>query len=374
MIRDRLSLVTICGFFVPAGMFLATYVPRGRSPVFINPFHEKLIAHGVPLTRGRLETLQINVSRKCNQTCSRCHVDAGPQRSEMMTEEVARQVAAWIREHRPKPVDITGGAPEISEVFLVFGPAADGGYDLVGLSRPCPAIFRNIEWGGPRVLIQTLAAALDSGFHTSLLEVLSDVDVPEDLSSTEAVRTSGTSLAVIVPALNEELRLAELLDRLKLGGPHEISLADGGGDDRTMEIAPQVGVHVITRLLQSPATSAGAFRFQLAGDLPGAPLIESVVNLRCRLLGTPYGGQGLSMRRRIFRHLGGYPDWPVMEDRHLVRQLNRLAAVRTAPEAARTATRRWANGGPLRTFPRHQRMLAAYHPGAPAEFIARLHP
>ena len=86
----------------------------------MNPFQRKLHAHGVPLTRGRFETLQINVGRKCNQTCTHCHVDAGPHRTEMMTEEVAHKVGAWIREHRPKTVDITGGAPEISEFFNYF--------------------------------------------------------------------------------------------------------------------------------------------------------------------------------------------------------------------------------------------------------------
>ena len=82
----------------------------------MNPFQRKLQAHSVPLTRGRFETLQINVGRKCNQICTHCHVDAGPHRTEMMTEEVARKVGAWIREHRPKTVDITGGAPELNAV------------------------------------------------------------------------------------------------------------------------------------------------------------------------------------------------------------------------------------------------------------------
>lgn len=86
----------------------------------MNLFQEKLHSHGVPLSRGRFETLQINVGRKCNQTCTHCHVDAGPTRTEMMSEEVAHKVGAWIREHRPQTVDITGGAPELSEFFRYF--------------------------------------------------------------------------------------------------------------------------------------------------------------------------------------------------------------------------------------------------------------
>jgi len=86
----------------------------------MNSFQRKLHAHHTPLTRGRFETLQINVGRKCNQTCTHCHVDAGPHRTEMMTEECAHKVGAWVLEHRPKIVDITGGAPEISEFFNYF--------------------------------------------------------------------------------------------------------------------------------------------------------------------------------------------------------------------------------------------------------------
>ncbi|MDX1681267.1 MAG: arsenosugar biosynthesis radical SAM protein ArsS [Akkermansiaceae bacterium] len=86
----------------------------------MNPFEQTLREHGTPLTRGPFETLQINVGRKCNQVCTHCHVDAGPHRTEMMTEEVAHKVGDWIRQHRPKVVDITGGAPEISEFFDYF--------------------------------------------------------------------------------------------------------------------------------------------------------------------------------------------------------------------------------------------------------------
>ena len=86
----------------------------------MNPFKQKLSSHGLALERGPFETLQINVGRKCNQTCTHCHVDAGPTRTEMMDEATARKVGAWILEHRPKVVDITGGAPEISEFFRYF--------------------------------------------------------------------------------------------------------------------------------------------------------------------------------------------------------------------------------------------------------------
>src|SRR6516164_3177857 len=86
----------------------------------MNLFAEKLSAHGLALRRARLQTLQINVGRKCNQACRHCHVDAGPWRTEMVGESVARRIGEWILQFRPEIVDLTGGAPELSEFFRYF--------------------------------------------------------------------------------------------------------------------------------------------------------------------------------------------------------------------------------------------------------------
>ena len=92
----------------------------------LHRFAQKLAEHDLPLRRAKLRTLQINVGRKCNQTCRHCHVDAAPWRTEMMGEEDARRVGAWIERHRPEVVDITGGAPELSEWFRYFVETARG--------------------------------------------------------------------------------------------------------------------------------------------------------------------------------------------------------------------------------------------------------
>ncbi len=86
----------------------------------MNCFQAKLIEHGLKLERGPLQTLQINVGRKCNQTCGHCHVDAAPWRTEMMDGPTAGRIARWIQTHRPAVLDITGGAPELSEHFRFF--------------------------------------------------------------------------------------------------------------------------------------------------------------------------------------------------------------------------------------------------------------
>src|SRR5215471_16152443 len=86
----------------------------------MNRFEQTLSAHDQALRRTQLQTLQINVGRKCNQACRHCHVDAGPWRSEMVSAHVAHRIGGWIQNHRPQIVDITGGAPELSEFFRYF--------------------------------------------------------------------------------------------------------------------------------------------------------------------------------------------------------------------------------------------------------------
>jgi len=63
---------------------------------------------------------------------------------------------------------------------VVLGPASDGGYWLIGLSRPEPRLFTGVEWGTGSVLAQTLGKANECGLSVSLLAERSDVDTPED--------------------------------------------------------------------------------------------------------------------------------------------------------------------------------------------------
>lgn len=70
-----------------------------------------------PVRRGSLTTLQLNLGRFCNLACTHCHVESNPRRTERMSAAVRRQVIAWMREHRPATVDLTGGAPELIDGF-----------------------------------------------------------------------------------------------------------------------------------------------------------------------------------------------------------------------------------------------------------------
>ena len=83
------------------------------------PFAEMLNAHGEwNLSATELVTLQVNVGKLCNQTCAHCHVDAGPQRTEIMSRETIDLVLDVLRRHPClHTVDITGGAPEMNPHF-----------------------------------------------------------------------------------------------------------------------------------------------------------------------------------------------------------------------------------------------------------------
>ncbi|MDQ3995648.1 MAG: arsenosugar biosynthesis radical SAM protein ArsS [Gemmatimonadota bacterium] len=70
-----------------------------------------------PLRPTRVEILQINVGKRCNQTCRHCHVDAGPDRKEVMPREVVEAVLGFLERARIPTLDITGGAPELHPDF-----------------------------------------------------------------------------------------------------------------------------------------------------------------------------------------------------------------------------------------------------------------
>ncbi|MFD2916470.1 arsenosugar biosynthesis radical SAM (seleno)protein ArsS [Psychroserpens luteus] len=73
-----------------------------------------------PLKARKLEILQINVGYMCNQVCDHCHVDAGPDRKEIMTRDTMRQCLEVIKTSGAHTLDLTGGAPEMNPDFRWF--------------------------------------------------------------------------------------------------------------------------------------------------------------------------------------------------------------------------------------------------------------
>ena len=81
-------------------------------------FDDVLRQHRLPLLEvDGVQVLQVNVGKLCNQTCVHCHVDAGPDRREVMTRETAEQVIEVLRRHPIPTLDLTGGAPELNPQF-----------------------------------------------------------------------------------------------------------------------------------------------------------------------------------------------------------------------------------------------------------------
>ena len=96
---------------------------HGRTGDFaLVPFQQKLEESGLyPLKPTQVEIFQVNVGKMCNQVCKHCHVDAGPDRKEIMTRETMQQCIDALKNNPPlRTVDLTGGAPEMNPDFRWF--------------------------------------------------------------------------------------------------------------------------------------------------------------------------------------------------------------------------------------------------------------
>ncbi|MGM0946267.1 MAG: arsenosugar biosynthesis radical SAM (seleno)protein ArsS [Bacteroidota bacterium] len=87
----------------------------------VDRFESKLDPIGLfPLKPTQIEILQLNLGKMCNQVCKHCHVDAGPDRKEIMTPETMQACLDVIKNHQINTIDLTGGAPEMNPHFRWF--------------------------------------------------------------------------------------------------------------------------------------------------------------------------------------------------------------------------------------------------------------
>jgi len=216
-------------------------------------------------------------------------------------------------------------------------------------------------------------------------------------------------LAIIIPALNAAAVLPETLRALPSCA--ELLVVDGGSADATVAVAEELGARVIqaargrgaqlrvgaasarsswllflhadTRLDGSAGSAiadfqarsrdaAAAFRFRLEDGAWQARIIETVVEIRCRLFGLPYGDQGLLISRSLYEAVGGYRPLPLMEDVDLVRRLGRRR-IRILAADARTSSERWRRNGWLAQSALNVRCLALFLRGASPEAIVQLY-
>ena len=169
-------------------------------------------------------------------------------------------------------------------------------------------------------------------------------------------------LSIIVPTLNEEDRLSNTLEALQaLAGDKEILVADGGSEDRTVEIAIRAGVRVVscdrgrgTQLRTAAREAAGDILWFVHADTrPEAGALESIGNALLdgaaaggnfslvfegdhysarqmtivysylRWLGLSYGDAGIFIRKTVYDAIGGCRPYPLFEDLDLVRRMRR---------------------------------------------------
>lgn len=220
----------------------------------------------------------------------------------------------------------------------------------------------------------------------------------------------GRVISAVIPTLNAARGLGASLRSLDGDLVTEIIVVDAGSTDDTAQIAAGAGARVLgpvapnrgvqlatgcaeaqgawllvlhadtqlesgwTRaarrhIAEGPGT-AGWFRFRLDDPAGIARVWEQGVNLRSRLLGLPYGDQGLLISRPLYEAVGGYRPLPLMEDVDLARRLGRF---RLSPLAARavTSAARYRRDGYLRRSVRNSLLLARWLAGADPADLAR---
>jgi rSAM/selenodomain-associated transferase 2 len=224
-------------------------------------------------------------------------------------------------------------------------------------------------------------------------------------------------VSVIVPTLNagEALpaTLRALAPAIEAGLVGEVIIADGGSSDATRASAGEYGAHVVSAprgrgvqlatgaaaangdwllflhadtvlgdgwqsavrgFIEAPGNEARAavFRFGLDDPDPRARRIGRLARWRGRVLGLPYGDQGLLIARTHYARLGGFKPLPLMEDVDLVRRIGRKNIVELDADAVTSAARYRKGGWWLRPL-RNLSILTLYFLGVPPNWLRRLY-
>lgn len=204
---------------------------------------------------------------------------------------------------------------------------------------------------------------------------------------------SAGSLSIIVPTLDEVANLPRLVAHVHEVAPDaELLIVDAGSDDGTVAVARELGVRVVrgcqgrgaqmnqgvaetlggnllflhadtelprgasslvTKTLADTSVAVGAFGFGFAERGLRIEFVQFGARLRNRIRPTPYGDQGLFLRRETFEELGGFAELSAMEDLDLVERARALGRIVVLPQIATTSARRYLDRGPLRLMARH---------------------
>lgn len=301
---------------------------------------------------------------------------------------------------------------------VVIGPANDGGYYLLGMRSHLPTLFENIAWGTETVCPQTLQKAAETGVTVGQLLPLSDVDYAEDLIPCRRMedqfqdalpKITAGRISIIIPTLNEVASITATLEHLRDLPDIEVIVADGGSEDPTAEVARAAGatvvccnrgrgkqmnsgaalasgevllfLHADTRLPDDfsdhvwqtlrEGNSGGAFRLRIGAQGWMLRMVELAANLRSRWLQLPYGDQAIFVNASSFFSLGGFQNWPLMEDYDFCRRLRKTGQIVLAPATVTTSARRWQRLGVLRTTLTNLMCVVAFRLGVSPVTLAR---
>jgi len=304
----------------------------------------------------------------------------------------------------------------LAENDVVFGPASDGGYYLIGMRRFVPRLFVDITWGSATVLKETMRVVDELNLPATLVDELDDIDRPEDLHVWERenrrspIVDTDPKISVIIPTFNEAPTVRSAIASARASSGVEVIVVDGGSSDETVELAKSKDVKVIesekgracqmnagaaaatgdfllflhadTRLpagfkdhviqaLAHPGAGAGAFELGIDAQRRGLRTVEHAVNWRSRHLELPYGDQAFFLKAELFHEMGGFPNIPIMEDFEFVRRLRLQGRVAIVPARVATSGRRWLDLGIIRTTLINQTVVVAYYLGISPVRIAR---
>ena len=225
------------------------------------------------------------------------------------------------------------------------------------------------------------------------------------------MNTSPT-LSIIIPTLNAAKTLPATLASVR-GGAEEVLVVDGGSSDDTADIARVAGADVVTSdrgrgvqlrtgseavagdwllflhadtrlaekwrdavgdFMSDPANGARAAVFRYALDDPSsqARRVERLVNWRSRVLGLPYGDQGLLISRGLYDSLDGFRPIPLMEDVDIVRRIGKKN-ISILDAAAVTSAARYRKGGWWARPIRNIFCLTMYFLGVPPRILEKIY-
>ena len=221
------------------------------------------------------------------------------------------------------------------------------------------------------------------------------------------------ALSIVIPTLDTADCLAQTLESLAPAGA-EVIVVDGGSRDGTPILAESRGARVVasppgrgaqlaagaavargrwllflhgdTRLregwwdaarnfMEAPAATedrVAVFRYTLDDESVAARRLEALVDWRCRLLGLPYGDQGLLISRAFYDALGGFRPLPLMEDVELIRRIGRRRLTMLDADAI-TSAARYRRDGYLRRPARNIICLGLYLLGLSPQSLVRLY-